>query len=112
MKLAPWLCLGSVVAIAATFLHNSFYNVALFGAPIMGLFCLAMFLVHWRTGKAIYAYFVSFVTWPFFFFSANSAQPNLLWGSTQSLAVAVLFIALPMLLFKKPISRWLSRGHG
>ena len=112
MKLAPWLCFGSVLLIAATFLHNNFYNMALFGAPIVGLFCFAMFLARWRTGKEIYAHFVSFVTWPFFFFSASSAQPSLLWGSTQSLAVAVLFIALPMLLFSKPISRWLSRGHG
>ena len=109
LKIAPWLCLGSVIAIAATFAHNKFYIVALFGAPIVGLLSFAMFLAYWRTGKDV---FVHFVTGLFILASINSASAGLLWGVPQSLAFVTLFMALPMLLFNKPISRWVSRGHG
>ena len=109
MKLAPWLCLGALLVIVATFMYNKFYIVALFGAPIVGLLCFAMFLTHWRTGKDAFANFVAVL---FIMVSISSAQGGLLWGVPQSLAVVTLFMTLPMLLFNKSISRWLSRGHG
>ena len=109
LKLAPWLCLVSLAIIAATFAYNKFYIVALFGAPIVGLLSFAMFLAYWRTGKEA---LVQFVTVLFILVSINSARAGMLWGVPQSLAVVTLFMALPMLLFSKPITRWASRQHG
>ena len=109
LKLAPWLCVGSLAVIAATFASNKLYIVAAFGGPILGLLSFVLFLAYWRTGKEI---LVHFVTGIFILASINSASAGLLWGVPQSLAFVTLFMALPMLLLGQPITRWACRSHG
>ena len=108
-KVSPWLCLLSLVAIAATFLYNKLYIGAVLLAPFMGLLAFAALVVYWRTGKAWASTSVAAI---FFTVSVTSSDAGLLWGVPQSLAFALLFMSLPLLLFQRHILRWLAQVHG
>jgi len=106
-KSAPWLCLGSLVVIAVTFLvYRKLYVVAVFLAPIAGLLMFASSVAYLRTGKE----------WPESLFiivaimlSINVPEGGFFWAFPQNLAFEVLFMALPLIVLRRPISRWFDR---
>ena len=108
-KASPWLCLAALAVIAATFLYNKLYIVAVFLAPLMGLLAFAGLVAYWRTGKK---WIISSVAVTFIIVSIQASDAGLLWGVPQSFAFTLLFMALPVLLFRKQILRWLARVHG
>ena len=107
-KASPWLCLAALAVIAATFLYNKLYIVAVFLAPLMGLLAFAGLIAYWRTGKK---WIISSVAVTFIIVSIQASDAGLLWGVPQSFAFTLLFMALPVLLFRKQILRWLARVH-
>src|SRR5690606_42133925 len=108
-KASPWLCLLSLVVIAATFLYNKLYVGALLLAPFMGLLAFAALVMYWRTGKVWASTSVAVI---FFMISVTSSDAGLLWVVPLSLAFALLFMSLPLFLFQKRIFRWLVQVHG
>jgi hypothetical protein len=109
MRAAPWLCLGSIVVVTATlFVYCKLYVVAVFLASPFGLLSFASLFAYWRTGKEWLANLVSVF---FIIISLNTSRAGLLWGLPQSLAFATFFMALPLVLFRKPMLRWLDRKH-
>ena len=107
-KASPWLCLVALAVIAATFLYNKLYIVAVFLAPLMGLLAFAGLIAYWRTGKM---WIISSVPVIFIIVAISASDAGLFWAVPQSFAFALLFMALPVLLFRKQILRWLARVH-
>ena len=107
-KSAPWVCLISLAVIAATFIYNKLYIVAVLLSPIVGLISFILFIAYWRTGKE---WLINSIPIIFAITAVNAHQTSWLWGIPQSLAFVALFMALPMLLFRKQILRWLAPVH-
>ena len=106
-KSAPWICLGSFVVIAATFLaYRKLYVLAVFMAPIAGVLMFISWAAYWRTEKEWLANLPLGIV---IILSINTSAGGLLWGFPQSLAFAFLFMALPLVVLRRPLSRWLDR---
>ena len=81
--------------------------MAVLHAPIFGLAALAFLLAYWRTGKA----WLEATPFVAILVGAMTAGGSLLWGYPQYLAVALLFMYVPLWLFGPRLLTLVSRAH-